>query len=95
MQQHCAVVADKATPSLFARSKHLVITAATGCFVGAIAGVVSITFLKSLHFVNDYRVGNNWIVFLLPLAGLFIGLGYHYLGASVAQGSNLVLEEIH
>ena len=95
MQQRCAAVADKVMHSLFARSKHLVVTAATGCFVGGIAGVISIAFLKSLHFVNDYRESNNWIMFLLPLAGLFIGLGYHYLGASVAQGSNLVLEEIH
>ena len=81
--------------SLFARYKNLVITAATGCFVGGVGGVISIAFLQSLRVVNEYRVDNSWVLYLLPVAGLFIGLSYHFLGASVSQGSNLVLEEIH
>jgi hypothetical protein len=37
------------------------------------------------------RGQNNWIIWLLPIGGLLIGLGYHYYGKSCKN--NLLLEE--
>jgi H+/Cl- antiporter ClcA len=60
-----------------------------------LGAAVSVSFLKTLSWVNDRRVENDWLIYFLPVAGLAIGLAYHYLGERVAGGSNLVLEEIH
>lgn len=63
--------------------------------VGLIAGSVSAFFLISLDFVTNWREKHLWIIVFLPLAGLIIGLAYHYWGSNVLIGNNLVLEEIH
>lgn len=34
-----------------------------------------------------------WLLFLLPLGGLWIGLLYHYYGNEVSKGTNLIFEE--
>ena len=81
--------------SLFARSKDLALSLGAGIGVGAIGGGVSYLFLKVLSWSNETRLDNDWIIYLLPVAGLFIGLAFHYGGESVRRGSNLVLEEIH
>ena len=81
--------------SLFARSKDLAISLGAGVGVGTLGGGVSYLFLKVLSWSNDTRLDNDWIIYLLPLAGLIIGLAFHYGGESVRGGSNLVLEEIH
>jgi H+/Cl- antiporter ClcA len=81
--------------SLFARSKDLALSLGAGIGVGALGGGVSYLFLKVLSWSNDTRLDNDWIIYLLPLAGLVIGLAFHYGGESVRGGSNLVLEEIH
>jgi H+/Cl- antiporter ClcA len=52
-------------------------------------------FLWSLDWVTRYREQHGWILFLLPVAGLVLGLIYHWFGRSVEGGNNLVLEEIH
>ena len=81
--------------SLFARSKDLALSLAAGIGVGALGGGVSYLFLKVLSWSNDTRLDNDWIIYLLPVAGLFIGLAFHYGGESMRRGSTLVLEEIH
>lgn len=63
--------------------------------VGALAGSASAFFLVSLEWVTNYRELHEWIIALLPLAGLVVGLAYHYFGDRVVRGNNLVLEEIH
>ncbi len=65
------------------------------CLIGGITGSVSALFLVSLQWVTDYRESHVWIISLLPIAGLIIGLTYHYFGASVVKGNNLLLEEFH
>jgi H+/Cl- antiporter ClcA len=47
----------------------------------------------ALEWAANYRDHNSWIIWLLPIAGLIIGLGYHYYGSSVVKGNNLLLEE--
>lgn len=78
-----------------ARAKDLPVSLALGALVGLVGAAVSVSFLKTLSWVNDRRVENDWLIFFLPVAGLAIGLAYHYLGEHVAGGSDLVLEEIH
>ncbi len=64
-------------------------------FVGLFAGSASAVFLISLDWATHYREENRWMIYFLPLAGLFIGLSYHYLGQSVVKGNNQLIEEIH
>jgi hypothetical protein len=45
----------------------------------------------ALEWAAQYRGQNNWIIWLLPIGGLLIGLGYHY-GKEAVKG-NLLLEE--
>ena len=61
--------------------------------IGLFSGSASALFLVALEWVTQIREYNNWIIWLLPLGGLLIGLVYHYYGASVVKGNNLLLEE--
>jgi H+/Cl- antiporter ClcA len=60
---------------------------------GVLAGVASFAFLKSLSWATRTRVGHGWIVWLLPLAGLAVGLTYHYLSGTAARGTRLTVHE--
>ncbi len=62
--------------------------------LGAIVGSASALFLVSLEYVTDYREQHTQIIYLLPLAGLAIGLLYHYFGKEVVKGNNLLIEEL-
>jgi len=66
-----------------------------GCVVGSLAGSASALLLLSLVWATDYREGHLWIIALLPIAGLFSGLMYYYLGPRSEKGNNLLLEEYH
>lgn len=63
--------------------------------IGALTGSTSAVFLWCLEWATNYREANFWIISLLPIAGLVIGLSYHYYGESVVKGNNLLLEEYH
>jgi len=62
---------------------------------GIAAGTLSAVFLNALNWATNFRELHNWLIYLLPLAGLLIGLSYHYMGASVLRGNNLVFDTIH
>jgi H+/Cl- antiporter ClcA len=61
--------------------------------IGFFSGSASAFLLVALEWAANYRDHNSWIIWLLPIAGLIIGLGYHYYGSSVVKGNNLLLEE--
>lgn len=61
--------------------------------IGVLSGSASAFFLVSLDWVTQFREGNNWIIWLLPIGGLAIGLLYHYYGKEVVKGNNVLLEE--
>lgn len=63
--------------------------------IGSIIGSASAGFLFSLEWATDYRERNKWIITLLPIAGLVIGLIYHYFGKKIEAGNNLLLDTIH
>lgn len=60
-----------------------------------LAGSASAGFLWALERVTVWRWEHGWLLFLLPLAGLLVGLLYHWLGRSVEGGNNLIVDEIH
>jgi H+/Cl- antiporter ClcA len=63
--------------------------------VGILAGSASALFIVSLNWVTHTREAHPALISGLPLAGLLIGLVYHYLGRDSVRGNNLLLDEIH
>lgn len=63
--------------------------------IGVLVGVASAILLASLNWATNYREANTFIIWFLPLAGLLVGLLYHYYGQSIAKGNNQLLEELH
>ena len=61
--------------------------------IGLLSGSASALFLISLEWAAQLRELNPWLIWLLPIGGLFIGLAYHYYGKEVVQGNNLLLIE--
>ncbi len=80
---------------VLARAQFLVRWIAMACIVGFIAGLGSSAFIGGLNWATTTRNDNNWLIWVLPLAGLGIGLMYHYLGQGLERGSNLVIDQIH
>ncbi len=66
-----------------------------GILVGLLSGAGSYAFLESLDWATRTRVGHGWLLWLLPLAGLLIGLVYLHLGGESTKGTNLILDEWH
>ena len=70
--------------------KWLVITLVAGALIGSASALL----LVSLDSATNYRESHLWIIALLPVAGLLIGLMYHYWGSNVVKGNNQLIEEI-
>ena len=81
----------KQIPVLFYLVKWLFLSA----IVGILAGSASAFFLIFLDWVTEWRENHLWIIAFLPLAGLIIGLAYHYWGKEVVNWNNLLIEEFH
>lgn len=58
-------------------------------------GSASAFFLWALDAVTRVRFANPWLLFLLPIAGLCVGLLYHLYGRAANGGNNLLIDEIH
>lgn len=63
--------------------------------VGVCGGLSASVLLYSLNWATAYRDQHFTIVWLLPLAGLFIGFMYHKFGKESAGGTHLIIDEIH
>jgi H+/Cl- antiporter ClcA len=63
--------------------------------VGLLAGLSSAAFLLTLEWATSTRLSHPALLFGLPVAGLVIGLVYHYGGGRSAEGNNLIIDEIH
>jgi len=52
-------------------------------------------FLWSLDKVTELQWHYEWLLYLLPAAGVLSGLLYYWWGESAEAGNNLILEQIH
>jgi H+/Cl- antiporter ClcA/PII-like signaling protein len=62
---------------------------------GILGGTASALLLVSLAYATEVRGRHVWLILLLAPAGWLVGEMYERLGASVAAGNNLILDEIH
>jgi H+/Cl- antiporter ClcA len=75
--------------------RYLVRWTPIAALAGVLGGTASAILLLSLEFATDFRESHTWIIALLPMAGLSVGLLYHYFGKAVERGNNLILDEVH
>ncbi len=62
---------------------------------GGLTGLISYAFLRSLDWATRTRIAHGWLVWLLPLAGLAVGLAYHHWGGRAKGGTPSVIEQSH
>lgn len=62
-----------------------------GAVSGVLSGLASAVFLWSLDQATGFRLGHSFVVYLLPIAGLLIGLGYQRYGTPIKDGTSLVI----
>jgi chloride channel protein, CIC family len=63
--------------------------------VSIAVGSIVAFFLWMLEKVTTLRWHNEWLLFLLPLAGIFIHFLYKIWGKDSERGNNLIIDEIH
>lgn len=66
-----------------------------GSITGIVCGLAGAAFHISIDWVTATRKVNDWLIFLLPFAGLLIVFIYHRAGMRQDPGTNLVLTSIH
>lgn len=69
--------------------------AGLGVLAGLLCGSASALFLHLLYRATALRLADPRLLWLLPLAGLLMGLVYRAWGREVMPGSNLVLDRLH
>ena len=52
-------------------------------------------FLATLDWATRTRLTHPWLLWLLPVAGLVVGVVYLRVGGRAGGGNNLILDEIH
>lgn len=65
-----------------------------GAITGVVCGLVGAAFHISIDWVTATRKANDWLIFLLPFAGLLIVFIYHRANLRQDPGTNLVLDSI-
>lgn len=63
--------------------------------VALLVGSASALFLRLLDWATLTRTTHGWLIYMLPAAGLLLGLITHGIGRPVEKGNNLILEQIH
>jgi chloride channel protein, CIC family len=63
--------------------------------LSAAAGTLSAVFLSLLSRATVFQDQHHQMLYLLPLAGLGVGLLYHYFGSGTERGNSLVFDTIH
>lgn len=65
-----------------------------GAITGVVCGLVGAAFHLSIDWVTATRQSHDWLIFLLPFAGLLIVFTYRRAGLAQDPGTNLVLASI-
>ncbi|MBF0237195.1 MAG: voltage-gated chloride channel family protein [SAR324 cluster bacterium] len=79
----------------FRIAAHLIRWALLVLPVAIAVGLFVALFLKMLEWATHTRWENMWLIFFLPLAGIFISWLYSFFGKNAEAGNNLIMDEIH
>ncbi|WP_148715718.1 voltage-gated chloride channel family protein [Chitinolyticbacter meiyuanensis] len=85
----------KSLPELLDLLSHLGKWLVISCGVALLAGAAAALFLSALDGATNWREAHRWVIWLLPIAGLGVGLVYLWFGQQVDGGNNLIIDEIH
>ena len=77
------------------RSRSIAQWVVLGVTIGVLAGIASAIFLHLLELATHIRNENHDLVYLLPAAGLLLGLFYDRWGKPIRGGNNLVIDTVH
>ena len=73
----------------------LVKTILMGVIVGVIAGGIGGVFALTVSYATGLRLTNDWLIYLLPVAGVVIVFVYHVVfGDKEDKGTNLILSSL-
>ena len=67
---------------------------ACACVVGVVVGLIGTLFHFCMEFATEFRGGHDWIILLLPAAGVAIAFLYQICGMAHDKGTNLVLTAV-
>jgi H+/Cl- antiporter ClcA len=76
-------------------AKHLLFWTLIAIPVSLAAGSAVALFLWLLDLVTVFRWQHEWLLYLLPLAGVGIHFMYRFAGKNAEAGNNLIMDEIH
>ncbi|MBO9152093.1 voltage-gated chloride channel family protein [Chitinophaga sp. GCM10012297] len=76
-------------------AKHLLFWTLIAVPVALAAGSAVALFLWLLDLVTVFRWQHEWLLYLLPLAGVGIHFLYKAAGKNAEAGNNLIMDEIH
>ena len=79
----------------FQIARHLARWTVLSIPVAIVTGSVVALFLWLLDVVTGFRWSHEWLLYLLPLAGVVIYYLYKWSGKNADAGNNLIMEEIH
>lgn len=65
-----------------------------GSLVGVLAGAACALFTHGLEIVTLFRNYNPWVLYWLPLAGVFSAYLYQTFGKEAEGGNNLIIDEV-
>ena len=63
-----------------------------GLIMGVLGGLIGAGFHHALHFVTHVRSENTWLIFLLPVGGLFTVALYKFLKLQNNKGTNEIID---
>jgi hypothetical protein len=75
--------------------RHALLELVLAAAVALVVGTATAFFLCALDAVTRWHWGHPGLLWGLPIAGLLVGLLYHYLGKGSERGNNLLIDEIH
>ena len=76
-------------------ARHLLYWTVLAIPVSIVAGSLVALFLWLLDLVTRFRWEHEWLLYLLPIAGIGIHFLYKLWGKNAEAGNNLIMEEIH
>lgn len=62
--------------------------------IGVTVGAVSVAFHHALVWAGETRAAHDWLLYLLPLVGLFIAFWYEKADMPLERGTNFILTSV-